>query len=1121
MAVSIEARPSEYDASFRVTCIEGACLGIKVMHSSRSTAVMDMQLKAMSQVASRCPQLAVPITLQTKEGAPFVRIFLSLNTPHFLCVYKWLDGKPFAVASPRTEPLWTSLGEAIGSLSLGLEGFTHPEAKRDNRWDLLKGRWIRDRISAVADGSRRSLVMRAIDEFETHVVPAERNNHLRYNVIHGCPHDYNVVTMAVWGSHPRVTGLLDFGDLHEGIVVGDLAVAIAHGIAGAAAPLDAARAIVRGYASRTITLTLAEIEVLWPLVAMHLAVFVVASALRRHASPNDNHPLNAVSDLPAWDSLALMQNVPAAVAAAALREAAGLEEPSVGGKNIHDRSIQAMCESDSTQGPSLLDGVTFARVIDTYGEGEISPDDASAAFDWSSLPGVGAGGGAGGSPRRTAARVVHCARFCAVRPVPPSTLTPGLEPSHCLLGLGLLLAPGDAVLTPRAVTIDAIILPTPGHHSALLLRHKAVVGQGGHDVWALWSGLELDNRLCIGAQLSSGLRIGFAPWSGRGIVVSAWAGTSAGAIALRAPLWVRASDAPAWRAAGACDPARLIRFPVPRPRVTGGPTAPLSTAAAFCARAAVFGTKVPLAYTPPVRAVRGEGCYLVDVHGVAYIDADISAPSVGHAHPRVAKAVAAATARLQTNTRYLNDAVLTYACLLLATVPAPLSVVFFTADACEANELALRIARAATGREDVICHENSYHGTTKTLDDISHTHFGGMGGGGVGVSALRFPKSTHVAPAPDVYRGLFRRDDAKAGEKYAAAGVGAILSKGVRPAAFIAESFHSGLMEFPTGYLSTVYGAVRRAGGVCIADEMQSGFGSLGPDAFWAFQTQNVVPDILTLGRSLGNGFPMGAVITTRALVAAFDNGMEYFCTGGGGPCAAAAGMAVLDVLALERLPESAMAVGGRLRARLSKLSDSFDLVGDVRGSGLFLGIEIVRNREMLEEGGEEAAYIVNRLRENGILCGRAGLKGSVITIAPPLCFTDDHAAFLYDKFVEILLEDGLSLETRPSFADSKQQHCNIPTTMTTGGEGGTAEATAEVEERADSAKRVAEAVSSPVMAPASKFSKISPRCAKSMTSQLTTLVTTPTVLATLTIAAGVSVIFTLQFARRAATNAK
>ncbi|MGH7537121.1 MAG: aminotransferase class III-fold pyridoxal phosphate-dependent enzyme, partial [Gemmatimonadales bacterium] len=260
------------------------------------------------------------------------------------------------------------------------------------------------------------------------------------------------------------------------------------------------------------------------------------------------------------------------------------------------------------------------------------------------------------------------------------------------------------------------------------------------------------------------------------------------------------------------------------------------------------------------------------------------------------------------------------------------------------------------------------------------------------------------------YRGRYRRDDRRAGERYAALVAEAITrirARGAQPAGFLCESMLSsgGQVVLPDGFLSAAYGHVRRAGGLCIADEVQVGFGRSGTH-FWGFDTQDVVPDIITLGKPMGNGHPMGAVITTPEIAAAFANGMAYFNTFGGNPVSCAIGLAVLDVISEEGLQANALRVGRRLHTGLRDLATRHPLIGDVRGLGLFIGVELVRDRTTLEPAGEEASHVANRLCERGVLVSTDGPFHNVLKIKPPLVFTAEDADLLITTLDSVLSED-------------------------------------------------------------------------------------------------------------------
>ncbi len=399
-------------------------------------------------------------------------------------------------------------------------------------------------------------------------------------------------------------------------------------------------------------------------------------------------------------------------------------------------------------------------------------------------------------------------------------------------------------------------------------------------------------------------------------------------------------------------------------------------------RLQVTGGNLSLGYTEPLKIVRGEMQYLFDETGRRYLDAYNNVPHVGHCHPEVVEAAYEQMKTLNTNTRYLSDHFNEYAEALLATMPAALDTCFFLNSASEANELALRMSRATTGHKDTIVTEAAYHGNTTTLIDISPYKHDGPGGSGA-------PDWVHTVPVPDTYRGVFREDDAA--NKYAQAvsdKISQIQETGKGLAAFIAETYPSvgGQIITPVGYLPEVYQHVRQAGGICIADEVQTCYGRIG-NAFYAFEQQGVVPDIVVLGKPIGNGHPLAAVVARRDIADAFDNDMEFFSTFGGSTLSCVIGSKVLEVTQRENLQEHAKEVGRRLLDGFREMKEKHPIIGDVRGSGLFLGIELVRSRQSLEPADREASEISNAMKEAGILIGTDGPLHNVLKVRPPMPF--------------------------------------------------------------------------------------------------------------------------------------
>uniref|UniRef100_A0A8C5IB65 Ethanolamine-phosphate phospho-lyase n=1 Tax=Gouania willdenowi TaxID=441366 RepID=A0A8C5IB65_GOUWI len=405
----------------------------------------------------------------------------------------------------------------------------------------------------------------------------------------------------------------------------------------------------------------------------------------------------------------------------------------------------------------------------------------------------------------------------------------------------------------------------------------------------------------------------------------------------------------------------------------------------------------------PIKIVRAKGQYMYDEKGQRYLDCINNVAHVGHCHPDVVKAGAEQMEQLNTNSRFLHDNLVLFAQKLQATLPERLSVCYFVNSGSEANDLALRLAWQYTNNRDVITLENAYHGHVSSLIDISPYKLQHQ-------SDVEHNPSVHVAPSPDVYRGKYRADHADPATAYADE-VKDIIdkahSKRRKIAAFIAESLQScgGQVIPPAGYFQQVAKHVRKAGGVFIADEVQVGFGRVGSH-FWAFQLQgdDFVPDIVTMGKPIGNGHPMSCVVTTKEVAEAFmSSGMEYFNTFGGNPVSCAIGLAVLDVIEKEDLRGNAVRVGRHLTHLLEKQKEKHLLIGDIRGVGLFVGVELVRDRTKLTPATAEAQEVIYRLKEEHILLSADGPHRNVLKFKPPMCFSVEDADLVVEKIDLIL----------------------------------------------------------------------------------------------------------------------
>jgi 4-aminobutyrate aminotransferase-like enzyme/Ser/Thr protein kinase RdoA (MazF antagonist) len=991
LAVSARPLPGEYDDNFHLMAGSGEQFVLKVMHPAREHALVDLQCRALEHLERHAPSLRLPRVRTARGGDAIVSVPGPSGGARLVWLLGYVPGNTLASARPRTSELLASLGLLLGRMDGALVSFEHPAAHRQIKWDLSRAGWIRERLGHVAEASRRARIEAILARYDSEVVPVLAR--LRRSVIHGDANDYNVLVGDAHAWPREAVSVIDFGDMHHTVTVAEPAVAAAYALLGQTDPLASVAHVVGGYHA-ALSLTDEELAVLFPLVETRLAVSVVNSAWRRTLHPDD--PYVTISEAPACEALDRLARLHPRFAHATLRHACGLA-PLTRGPSVArwlaeaGRSTAPVVDPDPRTAPSLVFDLSVGSLLLGADPGNVETAALTpllfGAMERSSVRlGIG---------RYDEPRALYSG------PAYATTEQPTDERRTVHLGIDLFVAAGTPVCAPLdgVVHLVARNAAPKDYGPLIILRHET----GGEPVFTLFGHLGEDAlRLSPGQSVRRGERIasvGAPPSNGDWPshlhfqvildLLDLHADFPGVALPSQRAVWTALSP----------DPNVLLRIPAER-----FPAREPSSDETRQARHAVLGPNLSVSYSRPLKIVRGFAQYLYDDEGRAYLDVYNNVPLVGHSHPRVVAAAQAQLALLNTNTRYLHDNVVRYAERLTALLPDALSVCYIVNSGSEANELALRLSRATTAHQDVIVLEHAYHGHTGGLIDVSPYKFDGPGGRG------RRPW-VHVAPLPDTYRGRYRREDPAAGPKYAqhvADIVEGLRAAGGGPAVFLAETLPSvaGQIVLPPRYLAEAYRAVRAAGGVCIADEVQVGFGRLG-DAFWGFEQQQVVPDIVVLGKPIGNAFPLAAVITTRAIASTFDNGMEFFSTFGGNPVSCAVGLAVLDVLRDERLQQNAARVGARLIAGLRDLAKRHALVGDVRGSGLFLGVELVQDRETRAPAPRQSGYIVDRLRERGVLAGTDGPFHNVIKIRPPLVVRAADAELFVTILDETLSEDA------------------------------------------------------------------------------------------------------------------
>jgi 4-aminobutyrate aminotransferase-like enzyme len=752
--------------------------------------------------------------------------------------------------------------------------------------------------------------------------------------IHGDLTDNNVVTSDPLTRVPD--GVIDLGDLNRTWTAGELAITVSSLLHHDGMDLAAAmRAVAAYHAVRP--LSPAELDALWPLLVMR-AVTLVASA--HHVLTTDAANQYAAENL--QHELVIFEralSVPLDVGSALVREAVGLPRDP-----LTLPAAQALlpwldaadiARADlSPTSPALHEG----RWLDDSAEEDVMSGCLDAA--------------------RAAYAAFDESRLTRSRPLQAE------EPHNVALGVELRFRETQPVAAPW----DAVL---------------SITGDGtrltGGDVELRLEGVR--SALADGTAISAGELIGES--DGRLWVQAVPSGVDA-------PRFAPRSLAKAWQAVVA-DPSPLIPGS-PSPARRG------DAAALLQRRDAVFADVQEHYFADPPVMVRGWREHLIDDEGRVHLDTLNNVTSVGHAHPRIADAVAAQWRLLNTNSRFHYPAVVEFSERLASLLPEPLDTVFLVNSGSEAVDLALRLGQAWSGRRDVLAVREAYHGWTYLTDAVSTSVADNP-------AALETrPEWVHTVPAPNPHRGRHRGADAGRYAEDAAAEVERLAAAGTPVGAFVAESLfgNGGGVPLPDGYLDAVYRAVRAHGGLAIADEVQVGYGRLG-EWFWGFEQQGVVPDVVTVAKAMGNGHPLGAVITTREIAARYRSGGYFFSSAGGSPVSSVVGLTVLDIMRDEQLQRNARDVGGYLKSRLEDLGVRHPLLGAVHGYGFYLGPEFVRDRETWEPATAETAAICARLRELGVIAQPTGDHQNVLKIKPPMCFTRSSADALVEALDRVL----------------------------------------------------------------------------------------------------------------------
>lgn len=991
--VDVKRLPGELDLNFRISSgqdlSEKWCLKVSGLHATRQE--LELQHAALGWLKKASLDFDIPSVRLSNTGQDLLEIPDSTGALRFVRMFSWVDGKVFAETSPHRPGLLFQFGERCGQLSKGLQGFFHPEADRFIKWDPKRWEWIQPHLSQFP-GKRRELAeyFFGMSSVRIHQVASVLRTGVNYNDAN----DYNFLVTGE-AEQPVVSGVIDFGDLVQTWTVSELAIGLAYAVMHKPDPADAALPVIRGYHSR-FPLTPEEVFALYPLMVARLLISVTCSEINRAEHPENTYL--QVSDAPAWEVLERLRSRSPEMMHYLFREACGMEP--VPSRDVFDRWVSAN-RSDFHQPIELPSKVVWLDLgigsLDLGTMAEIRDPEILNRCLSGLVRDQGDGFALG---RYGEARAIYSTDAFRRN----GNDGPVWRSHH--LGIDYFCPEGTSV----SAVADGMIFSIANNSAdrdygpTIILRHA--VDSGKLVFYSLYGHLNSDSLAMVkeGMMVKAGDIIGSVGGYGEN---GKW--TPHLHVQFILDMLGGAGEFP-----GVCCAQEFMVWqslcPDPWQVLTGKscPQVPGRTGSEIVdIRRRHLGKNLSISYKEPIVVLRGYRQYLIGHDGRHYLDTVNNVAHVGHEHPRVVKAGQRQMAVLNTNTRYLHRNIVDFTEAFLRTLPPSLDVLFMVNSGSEANELAIRLARTYTGQYDMIVSQVGYHGNTNACVEVSSYKFDGPGGKGAA-------DHIHVVPMPDTYRGLYRAPDAEAGLKYAAH-VGGALSKiqhaGRGVAGFLFESVIScgGQVELPSGFLAESYRMVRAAGGLCIADEVQTGCGRAG-DHYWAFEAHGVVPDILTVGKPIGNGHPLGVVATTQAVAEAFRNGMEYFNTFGGNPVSCAIGKEVLDVVREEGLQEHARQTGAYLKAGLRDLMQRFPVIGDVRGPGLFIGFELVNDPLTRDPATKKASWLANRMREKGILMSTDGPYNNVLKIKPPMVFSRGDADQLLEAIGLVLAEDPMRI---------------------------------------------------------------------------------------------------------------
>ncbi|MFB6715213.1 aminotransferase [Streptomyces sp. NPDC056358] len=950
LGVTARAEPlgSQQDANFLLRADDGTALAVlKIANPAFGPVEIEAQDAAADLIAAAHRELRIATVLRRPDGSPRCTTVDTESGPAVARLLQYLPGGPLSGPRHLSPSAMAAMGTIVARVSTALRHFRHPGLERVLQWDPRHAdRVVVQLAEHIDEPDRRTAVHAAAADAWARVQNLAAA--LPSQAVHLDLTDDNLIRSSE-GRLPMPDGVIDFGDLTASWAVGELAVSLSSMLHhDGVEPHHVLTAVRAFHAVRPLSAE--ETEALWPLVVLRAAVLVVSG--RHQASVDeDNDYAKAALDRE-WRIFEQATRLPLPVMTHLVKDALGVADAPARADAPGRSLLRGLAADDIT----LLDLSTGA---DSTDHGAWLEADAEGRLAAAAL----ADGAVAVATRYAHARLTQAPALSADSPATVPT------------GVDLWLGRAAVAQAPAA---GEVLAASPGRVEITY----------GTQVLTLTFPSTVEPVVSTGSTVQTGDDLAEVP-SGTSIHVALRHADSPAI-----PHLVRPEYAAGWLALTA-DPTPLIGLPA---------ADRAEDLDLLDRRDAVFATVQEHYYANPPRIERGWRHHLLSTDGRSYLDIVNNVTPLGHAHPRVEQAVSRQLRRLNTNSRFHYASVVEFTERLAALLPEPLDTVFLVNSGSEAVDLGLRLATGATGQHDVVALREAYHGWTYASDAVSTSLQDNPN-----ALATR-PSWVHTVDSPNSYRGRHRGADAVRYAPEAVALLDELAASGRPAGAFVSESYYgnAGGVALPDGYLAEVYAAVRRHGGLAVADEVQVGYGRLG-HWFWGFEQQQVVPDVVCVAKAMGNGHPLGAVITSKAVAERYRDQGYFFSSTGGSPVSSVVGLTVLDTLSDEDLQGNAVRVGDRLKKRLEALTDRYGIIGAVHGSGLYLGLELVRDRGTLEPATEETAELCDRMLDLGVVVQPTGDHLNILKIKPPLCIDVTAVDFFADMLDRALTQLGHS----------------------------------------------------------------------------------------------------------------